>query len=123
MYTVHARNQLFDTLLTMVELLYSRVTTTRTVGLDYRLVAEMMQTGLRCPAFNPRMKYALVEGGRDHATLARMSREYLSYFPFDTLTWLSPYDVACLTVGLLVLHISFFLPFNPDIYVSIMHLS
>jgi hypothetical protein len=107
MYTVHARNRLFDILLMMVELLLSRVTTARTVGLDYRLVSELIQTGLRCPAFNPRMKYALVEAGHDHVTLSRMSREYLSYFPFDSLTWLSPYDVASLTVGLSAPHISF----------------
>ena len=44
MYTVHARNQLFDALLVMVELLYHRIGNSRTVGLDYRLVSEMLQT-------------------------------------------------------------------------------
>ncbi|KAJ5298196.1 uncharacterized protein N7443_006316 [Penicillium atrosanguineum] len=96
MYTVHARNQLFDALLAMVELLYHRIGNSRTVGLDYRLVSEMMQTGLRCPGFNPRMKFAMIEAGRDHLTLQRMSRDALSLFPFDTLTWLAPYDVASL---------------------------
>ncbi|KAJ5670676.1 uncharacterized protein N7477_006039 [Penicillium maclennaniae] len=97
MYTVHARNQLFDALLVMVELLYHRIRNSRTVGLDYRLVSEMMQTGLRCPGFNPRMKFAIIEAGRDHLTMQRMSRDALSLFPFDTLTWLAPYDVASLT--------------------------
>jgi len=105
MYTVHARNKLFDTILSMVNILVTRVSTTRTVGLDYRLVSELMQAGLRCPSFNPRMKYALVEAGRDQATLGRMSRDYLSFFPFDTLTWLSPYDVTSLSVHLPVRYV------------------
>ena len=44
------------------------------------------------------MKFAMIEAGRDHLTLQRMSRDALSLFPFDTLTWLAPYDVASLTV-------------------------
>lgn len=96
MYTVHERNKVFKTLLGMIESLVDRVESGRTVGLDHRLVAEMVQTGLRCPGFNPRMKFRLAEAGRDRATLERMSQEYLTYFPFDTLTWLSPFDVTAL---------------------------
>ncbi|KAJ6113276.1 Nucleotide-binding alpha-beta plait [Penicillium sp. IBT 18751x] len=95
--TVYPVPMLFDALLVMVELLYHRIGNSRTVGLDYRLVSEMMQTGLRCPGFNPRMKFAIIEAGRDHLTMQRMSRDALSLFPFDTLTWLAPYDVASLT--------------------------
>lgn len=98
MYTVHARNQLFETLLAMVRILYDTVSKVRTVGLDYRLVVEMVQTGLRCPGFNPRMKYALVECAGHPELLDNMSRDALTLFPFDTLTWLSPFDVASLTV-------------------------
>lgn len=99
MYTVHERNELYKTLRDMIEHLLGRVDSGRTVGLDHRLVAEMVQAGLRCPGFNPRMKFRLAEAGRDRATLERMSQEYLTYFPFDTLTWMSPFDVTSLTVS------------------------
>lgn len=98
MYTVHMRNKLFETLCEMIEVLVDRVENEHVVGLDQRLLGHMVQTGLRCPGFNPRMKFRLVEAGRDQQTLARMSREYLTFFPFDSLTWLGPCYPAPLEV-------------------------
>lgn len=102
MYTVHQRNQVFETLFKMVVVLVNRLDEVKNVvGLDARLLNEMVKAGLRCPAFNPRMKYRLAEAGRDTATLQRMLPGYVECFPFDTLTCLMPFDEAALEVGAL----------------------
>ncbi|KAJ5699080.1 hypothetical protein N7462_001085 [Penicillium macrosclerotiorum] len=70
MYTVHARNKLFETLRDMIELLRDRVQASRqTVGLEFRLLAELLRAGLCCPAFNPRMKWDLTFMAGDQAQL------------------------------------------------------
>ncbi|KAJ5367964.1 uncharacterized protein N7496_007724 [Penicillium cataractarum] len=90
MYTVHARNKLFYTLKSMIEVLVERLEATQTMGLDGRLVTELLRAGLECPAFNPRMKFVLAEASEDQGILRRMHMQWLQLFPFDTLTWLPP---------------------------------
>lgn len=89
---------LFQTLVNMIRALVKRLDKGPALGLDCHHINEMIQTGLHCPGFNPPMKWRVAEAGRDVATLQRMSREYLAYFPFETLTWLRPFDVTALTV-------------------------
>ncbi|KAJ5731606.1 uncharacterized protein N7483_006114 [Penicillium malachiteum] len=91
LYTVRERNNIFETMRFMLELLIYKISRPQQeIGLDMALVGDIIDVGLRCPAFNPRMKYCLIEfGGRIHLdeTWRRLSPEALAYFPFDTLTW------------------------------------
>ncbi|KAJ5595544.1 Nucleotide-binding alpha-beta plait [Penicillium hispanicum] len=96
MYTVTERNRLFRTLRFMVQTLIQILRYENIVGLDQRLISEMVMAGLRCPAFNPRMKFCLAYVGRQEQILQRMSEEMMLFFPFDTLTWLPPFDTVAL---------------------------
>ncbi|KAJ5166148.1 uncharacterized protein N7482_004929 [Penicillium canariense] len=96
MYTVHARNKLYETLRTMIEALLERLCAGRTVGLDRRLLSELLRAGLECPAFNPRMKWTLATCSDEQQILSRMHEAWLPYFPFDTLTWLPPNNPTAL---------------------------
>lgn len=100
MYTVHTRNKLFVTLKEMIAALVERLKRKRDVGLDQRLVSELLNAGIQCPAFTPRMKYVLAEVTEDVQILNRMHPQAVAYFPFDTLTWLRPYDIGALDVSL-----------------------
>jgi hypothetical protein len=100
LYTVHARNKLYDSLRLMIDALVGRLRNGQTVGLDTRLVSELLRAGLECPAFNPRMKYVLAETSQDQGVLRRMNPGYLIFFPFDTLTWLRPNNPVALEVSL-----------------------
>lgn len=100
MYSVHARNKLFYTLKSMIEGLVERLGASQTMGLDSRLVTELLRAGLECPAFNPRMKYLLAEASEDQGILRRMHMQWLQLFPFDTLTWLPPNNPIKLEVSL-----------------------
>lgn len=85
----------------MVEILVHRLDTDEkpTVGLDGRLVLELVKAGLRCGAFGPRQKHRLAVAGRDSATLHRMLPNYVATFPFDTLSCRMPFDAAALEVS------------------------
>lgn len=96
---------LFQTLINMIKALVKRLDHGPALGLDSHLINELVQIGLRCPAFNPRMKLRVAEAGRDTTILQRMSRDYLAYFPFETLTWLKPADATALDVSVLSLHL------------------
>lgn len=98
MYTVWARNQIYKALLAMVEVLAGRLRNSQTVGLDTRLLSELVRAGLECPAFNPRMKYRLAYVSGDQDILRRMQKDWLRLFPFDSLTWLRPNDATALEV-------------------------
>lgn len=98
MYTIKERNKVFQALRFMIEALVNRLKCERVVGLDHRLALELVHAGLMCPAFNPRMKFTLAYVGNDKETLQRMSEPWLTYFPFDTLTWLPPHDPTALQV-------------------------
>lgn len=98
MYTVHERNKIFQALRFMIQALVERMKREKVVGLDARLVHQLVHTGLRCPAFNPRMKFCLAYVGEDQQALQQMSEVWLTYFPFDTLTWMAPHDPVALEV-------------------------
>ena len=82
----------------MIQALVARIKAENVVGLDRRLVHELLHVGLRCPALNPRMKFCLAYVAEEQETLNRMSEEWLSFFPFDTLTWLPPHNPYALEV-------------------------
>lgn len=100
LYSVHERNKIFSTLRHMIEALVERLKSQKVCGLEDRLVSALVHAGLRCPAFNPRMKFCLAYVGKEKQILEKMSEEMLLFFPFDTLTWLPPYETVVLEVSI-----------------------
>ncbi|KAJ5092588.1 hypothetical protein NUU61_007458 [Penicillium alfredii] len=96
MYTVHAYKELFLTLRGMIMILKDRIRRRNTVGLDQRLLFELVNAGVNCPAFNPRMKYCFAYLADDLTVLSHLPENYVLYFPFDTLTWLPGYNLTTL---------------------------
>jgi hypothetical protein len=88
MYTVHARNQIFELLKRMVINLRNTVRkNTQSVGLDERLLRELAWCGILCPGFNPRQKYSIAwKSGLDEF-LNLLDHDWCLYFPFDTLSF------------------------------------
>lgn len=58
----------------------------RNLGLDGRLVQDLLNAGLRCPAFNERQKSLLLMVAQRPGDYNMMSNPNFSiYWPFDTL--------------------------------------
>ncbi|OQE42224.1 hypothetical protein PENCOP_c004G05083 [Penicillium coprophilum] len=89
LYTVHHRNALFKTLGILIRALVERMQKTNTVGLDIRLLNELVHAGLCCSGFNPRMKYCFAWWSQDPRGIESLDHDWCLYFPFDTLTYLS----------------------------------
>ncbi|KAF4766814.1 hypothetical protein HAV15_010553 [Penicillium sp. str.  len=87
LYTVHHRNALFKTLGALIEALVERLQKKNTVGLDIRLVNELVRAGISCPAFNPRMKYCFAWWSKDQRGIESLDHNWCLYFPFDTMTY------------------------------------
>ncbi|KKK18434.1 hypothetical protein ARAM_003659 [Aspergillus rambellii] len=84
LYTVHDRNQLFELVNRHIISLVSRVKRTNTVGLDQKLLHDLLQAGLKCPAFNERQKYTLCIHSENVTEIFKFP-EIGKWFPFDTL--------------------------------------
>ncbi|RHZ55931.1 uncharacterized protein CDV56_106257 [Aspergillus thermomutatus] len=84
LYTVHARNQLFELVNRHIISLVARVKRSNTVGLDQRLLRELLYAGLNCPAFNERQKYTLCVNSEDTTEILKFP-DMGKWFPFDTL--------------------------------------
>ncbi|KAA8643444.1 hypothetical protein EYZ11_008422 [Aspergillus tanneri] len=84
LYTVDERNQLFDMTNRHIMSLVSRIKRSNTVGLDQRLLRDLLYAGLNCPAFNERQKYTLCVNSEDMREILRFS-DLDKWFPFDTL--------------------------------------
>jgi hypothetical protein len=85
MYTVEDRNQLFNANLRQINALVDRIEGGRTVGLDHKLLNDLLNAGLRCPGFNERQKFSLVMCSKVTTQRHRLSLT-AHYWPFDTLT-------------------------------------
>ncbi|KAJ5787785.1 Nucleotide-binding alpha-beta plait [Penicillium paradoxum] len=94
LYTVHHRNALFKTLGAMIRLLVERIQKQNTIGLDSRLLTELVQAGFSCPAFNPRMKYCFAWWSQNSRAIQTMDHDWCLYFPFDTLTYAPDHDAS-----------------------------
>ncbi|KAL4805829.1 hypothetical protein BDV18DRAFT_160698 [Aspergillus unguis] len=84
LYSVHDRNQLFDLANRHILALSLRIRTENTVGLDQKLLHDLIQAGLKCPAFNERQKYTLVTNSDIPSEISKLSA-LSKWFPFDTL--------------------------------------
>ncbi|KAJ9491009.1 hypothetical protein VN97_g2225 [Penicillium thymicola] len=94
LYTVHHRNALFKTLGALIRALAERIQKTNTVGLDIRLLNELVHAGINCPAFNPRMKYCFAWWSNDQSGIESLDHDWCLYFPFDTLTYVPGHTTA-----------------------------
>ncbi|KAJ5427394.1 hypothetical protein N7465_002464 [Penicillium sp. CMV-2018d] len=94
LYTVHHRMALFKTLGTLIRTLVERMQKSNTVGLDIRLLNELVRAGINCPAFNPRMKYSLAWWSQDQRGIESLDYGWCLCFPFDTLTYLPGHPSA-----------------------------
>ncbi|KAL4781585.1 hypothetical protein BJX76DRAFT_350071 [Aspergillus varians] len=83
-YTVHDRNQLFELANRHIRALVTRMKDGNTVGLDHKLLHELLQAGLRCPALNERQKYTLCTNSEISTEITKLP-EMSRWFPFDTL--------------------------------------
>ncbi|KXG54358.1 Nucleotide-binding, alpha-beta plait [Penicillium griseofulvum] len=96
LYTVHHRNALFKTLGTLIKTLVERMQKANTVGLDIRLLNELVYAGIWCPGFNPRMKYCFAWWSQDAKGIETLDHDWCLYFPFDTLTYVPGHDGAAI---------------------------
>ncbi|KAL1956397.1 hypothetical protein VTO42DRAFT_7380 [Malbranchea cinnamomea] len=83
LYTVEDRNTLFYALINQLKALLPLVKRKKTLGLNERLLDDLLFAGLRCPVFNERQKFALYKAaGRDPKVAMPISSVC---WPFDTL--------------------------------------
>ncbi|KAJ5283006.1 hypothetical protein N7497_001831 [Penicillium chrysogenum] len=94
LYTVHHRNALFHTLNALIKALVERMQRGNTVGLDIRLLNELVHAGICCPAFNPRMKYCFAWHSKEQRAIVSLDHDWCLYFPFDTLTYIPGHRTA-----------------------------
>ncbi|KAF7518781.1 hypothetical protein PCG10_010558 [Penicillium crustosum] len=94
LYTVHHRYALFKTLVALIKALVERMQRTNTVGLDIRLLNELVRAGISCPAFNPRMKYCFAWWSQDQRGIESLDHDWCLYFPFDTMTYVPGHPSA-----------------------------
>ena len=109
MYSVEDRNQLFSANHRQIMALVSRIEGGKTVGLDHRLLNDLLNAGLKCPGFNERQKFALVMASKVTNQQSRLSLT-AHYWPFDTLnmkpnTSNGKMIVRCLSIFSLLSHL------------------
>ncbi|KAK2760260.1 hypothetical protein FQN54_002328 [Arachnomyces sp. PD_36] len=85
MYTIEDRNQLFAVTLRHLTALHAKIEKGKVVGLDRKLLHEVLDAGLKCPGFNERQKFALVMASNVPSEARRLSI-IARYWPFDTLS-------------------------------------
>ncbi|KAL5341482.1 hypothetical protein BJX70DRAFT_395867 [Aspergillus crustosus] len=91
LYTVHQRNQLFELTNRHILSLVSRKKRMNTVGLDQKLLQDLLQAGLQCSAFNERQKYTLCMNSEIDSEINKLP-DLSKWFPFDTLGRMSNFD-------------------------------
>ncbi|EEP79641.1 predicted protein [Uncinocarpus reesii 1704] len=84
LYTVEDRNRLHFACFSQLQALAPRVAEKRTLGLDSRLILDLLNAGLSCPTFTDRQKVALYSAAGDPNTY-NTSPVSIRFWPFDTL--------------------------------------
>ncbi|KAL2002229.1 hypothetical protein VTN02DRAFT_376 [Thermoascus thermophilus] len=95
LYTIDDRNMLFEAVNRQLKALVARVRKSNTMGLDQKLLYDLLQAGLNCPAFNERQKFTLSVNTEDILEMLKFP-DVGKYFPFDTLVRLPGYDEGVL---------------------------
>jgi hypothetical protein len=105
-YTVEDRNGIFKSVNRQVTALVSKIRKTKTVGLDLKLLKDLLQAAYRCPAFNDRQKFTLALNSQDQNEISKFP-DVARYWPFDTLVMKSNTPMTILLVcepSFLLLH-------------------
>ncbi|OXV11987.1 hypothetical protein Egran_00251 [Elaphomyces granulatus] len=84
LYTVQDRNVIFKSVNRQVTALVGKIRKTKTVGLDQKLLKDLLQAAYRCPAFNDRQKFTLALNSQDQNEISKFP-DVARYWPFDTL--------------------------------------
>lgn len=82
LYTVADRNKLFKAVEKQLKALVPQVKRKQTLGLNERLLNDLLNSGLRCPSFNERQKFYL------HIAVGHNAKFFM---PFSSACW--PFDV------------------------------
>lgn len=88
---------LFEAVNRQLKALVVKVRKSNTMGLDQKLLYDLLQAGLNCPAFNERQKFTLSVNSEDILEMLKFP-DVGKYFPFDTLVRLPGYDEGVLMV-------------------------
>ncbi|EAS30381.3 uncharacterized protein CIMG_05860 [Coccidioides immitis RS] len=84
LYSVEDRNALHFACFSQLQTLAARASEKRTLGLDSRLLLDLLNAGLRCPTFTECQKAALYSAANDQ-TSYKATPETTKFWPFDTL--------------------------------------
>jgi hypothetical protein len=76
---------MFQAINRQVTTLASKATKSRTVGLDQKLLHDLLQAGYRCPGFNDRQKFTLAANSMNPQEIANFP-DIAKFWPFDTLS-------------------------------------
>lgn len=99
LYTVHDRSSLFDLANRHIKSLAYRLKATKTIGIDWRLLRDLLHAGLNCPAFNERQKFTLCVNSGDVSEIVKFP-DMAKWFPFDTLVKMPQFDEDNLLVSI-----------------------
>lgn len=98
---------LFSATFRLLQALVPHVEHKRTVGLDERLMMDLLDAAMKCPTFNERQKYALNIAAKNYQAINQIAASS-RFWPFDTLArkpyateahiqvCLDPYLYACI---------------------------
>lgn len=96
---MHDRNQLFELVNRHIQSLVSRIKRVNTVGLDQKLLNDLLHAGLKCPTFNERQKYTLCINSEISSEIVKLP-ETSKWFPFDSLARKPSFNADIYTVSL-----------------------
>lgn len=85
MYTVADRDNLFQAINRQILALTARIAKEKVIGLDHKLVNDLLRAGSSCPAFNERMKFTLLCNSEALPPQPILFPNLRLYWPFDML--------------------------------------
>ncbi|KAL1982479.1 hypothetical protein VTN96DRAFT_1270 [Rasamsonia emersonii] len=85
MYTVADRDALFQAINRQILALTARIAKEKVIGLDHKLVNDLLRAGSSCPAFNERQKFTLLCNSEALPPQPILFPNLRLYWPFDTL--------------------------------------
>lgn len=80
-----------------------RLKNTKTIGLDQRLLRDLLYAGLNCPTFNERQKFTLCANSEDISEILKFP-DMGKWFPFDTLVRMPAFEENTLLVRTGTMH-------------------
>ncbi|KAL1970334.1 hypothetical protein VTN77DRAFT_5494 [Rasamsonia byssochlamydoides] len=85
MYTVADRDNLFQAINRQILALTARIAKEKVIGLDHKLVNDLLRAGCSCPAFNERQKFTLICNSEALPPEPILFPSLKMFWPFDTL--------------------------------------